>query len=335
MLRSLEIKNFRGIEQMRVDDLGRVNLVIGENDSGKTSLLAAAVLAWSPAHLPLALDCGFGLRPSTEAELFEAVRLLCRGADAERGFELVGVSHDGVEARSSLRSGASLTSKRFALNVALSGAMEASFDGHWAWEGAFGPQPVSPHPVTPKLRPWFERGTSWSPSGTRVDPSDIEVFRKIFRDGKDAAVLDAMRLVAPHVNELSLDPADVLVRLDDYRVRMPISVLGDGARAAFVLAVGLAAENASMLIADEIENGLHFSALSKIWGLLRTHGRDRQVFCTTHQESCIRAAVDAFADAPNELRVIRTQRVIGRHLAVVYDWESARDALELGWEMRG
>jgi predicted ATPase len=41
MLKSLSIKNFRSLEDFQVDKLGRVNLIIGKNNSGKSSVLEA------------------------------------------------------------------------------------------------------------------------------------------------------------------------------------------------------------------------------------------------------------------------------------------------------
>ncbi|HMV69068.1 MAG TPA: AAA family ATPase [Myxococcota bacterium] len=41
MLRVLSIENFRGIRELGLDGLGRVNLLVGRNNSGKTSVLEA------------------------------------------------------------------------------------------------------------------------------------------------------------------------------------------------------------------------------------------------------------------------------------------------------
>lgn len=41
MINSLEIKNFRSLEDFRVAKLGRVNLIVGKNNSGKSSVLEA------------------------------------------------------------------------------------------------------------------------------------------------------------------------------------------------------------------------------------------------------------------------------------------------------
>ena len=44
ILDSLEIRNFRGFEHLQIERLGRVNLIVGKNNVGKTSLLEALQL---------------------------------------------------------------------------------------------------------------------------------------------------------------------------------------------------------------------------------------------------------------------------------------------------
>ena len=45
ILNSLEIRNFRCFRYLRIERLSRVNLIVGENNIGKTSLLEALWLA--------------------------------------------------------------------------------------------------------------------------------------------------------------------------------------------------------------------------------------------------------------------------------------------------
>ncbi len=44
ILNSLEINSFRAFEHLQIERLGRVNLIVGKNNVGKTSLLEAIQL---------------------------------------------------------------------------------------------------------------------------------------------------------------------------------------------------------------------------------------------------------------------------------------------------
>src|SRR5947209_2225527 len=52
ILNSLEINNFRGFRHLQIERLGRVNLIVGKNNVGKTSLLEALQLYASRASSP-------------------------------------------------------------------------------------------------------------------------------------------------------------------------------------------------------------------------------------------------------------------------------------------
>ncbi|MEK7806526.1 MAG: AAA family ATPase, partial [Chloroflexota bacterium] len=48
MLSSLEIQNFKGIKQGKIEDLAQVNILVGRNNSGKSTILDALVLLRAP-----------------------------------------------------------------------------------------------------------------------------------------------------------------------------------------------------------------------------------------------------------------------------------------------
>src|SRR6266571_6788405 len=52
ILNSLEVRNFRAFRDLKIERLGRVNLLVGKNNIGKTSLLEAIQLYASRASTP-------------------------------------------------------------------------------------------------------------------------------------------------------------------------------------------------------------------------------------------------------------------------------------------
>ena len=46
MIRTLQLQNFRGIESVKFDDLALVNIIVGGNNTGKTSILEALTLLY-------------------------------------------------------------------------------------------------------------------------------------------------------------------------------------------------------------------------------------------------------------------------------------------------
>ena len=56
--KNIDIKNFRGIKHLLIDDFSRVNVFLGQNNSGKSSVLEAIFLlaGMSNPDLPLGLN---------------------------------------------------------------------------------------------------------------------------------------------------------------------------------------------------------------------------------------------------------------------------------------
>ena len=48
MYQTFRVKNFRCFKDLRIEDLGRVNLIAGRNNTGKTALMEAMYLLAKP-----------------------------------------------------------------------------------------------------------------------------------------------------------------------------------------------------------------------------------------------------------------------------------------------
>src|SRR5215204_5650004 len=55
MINSVTIENFRGFDVAKLDGCRRINVIVGENGSGKTALLEGIFLAAGPAEIALRL----------------------------------------------------------------------------------------------------------------------------------------------------------------------------------------------------------------------------------------------------------------------------------------
>ena len=56
MLRDLTIQNYRCFKDFHIDDLARVNLIVGMNNIGKTSLLEAVYLLVNQENIQCLID---------------------------------------------------------------------------------------------------------------------------------------------------------------------------------------------------------------------------------------------------------------------------------------
>jgi hypothetical protein len=170
---------------------------------------------------------------------------------------------------------------------------------------------------------------------------DAERFAKLQLTGQEDVVLNALRQLEPRLSRLAmvvLTGGLPVIHGDIGLPKLvPLPDMGEGmARlASLVLAVGYAAGGA--VLVDEIENGLHYSVLSRVWQVLSDAARqfDVQVFATTHSRECIVSAHQAFSGTDMyDFRFHRLERVEGRIRAVTYPRETLEAAIETRLEVR-
>jgi putative AbiEii toxin of type IV toxin-antitoxin system/AAA domain-containing protein len=347
------IENFRGIERLTVSGMGRVNLIIGKNDAGKTALMEAL---WMAGHAEDAARALWTLQemriPDVPVGDFDGFwRPIFRGNEAEAGFL---VDARLMPPEQSPGNGTRILMNKARRSPPLSGTEVTG--GHpraatWALECtiehagetheqllAGGPRGVEfPEEVYPE-----SLGT-WIPSGAVDYRNAIRLFSRLKQEGQDHLVRDLMRLIDEQVEGLEIlsptgSQAALFVRLKGQPVLLPIQLMGEGVQRCFDIAVTLASEESLLLGIDEIENGLHHSTLESVWSWLAavSTSRNTQIFATTHSEECVQAACRAFS-ALNDpgLRVIRLDRRTGETVATVYDRNLAAAAERMGVEIRG
>src|ERR1043165_8813220 len=108
MILATHIARYRGIRDLTLDGFGRVNLVIGRNDCGKTALMEALQLADDPDNAAriLLLHQRLRLGRASRAPDFEHLcRPLFYAFDAQTGFSIWVSRKDGLQNTIDVREG--------------------------------------------------------------------------------------------------------------------------------------------------------------------------------------------------------------------------------------
>ncbi|RKH04904.1 DUF2813 domain-containing protein [Corallococcus sp. CA047B] len=348
MLTSITVENFRGIERLQVEGLGRVNLIIGRNDSGKTALLEALQMAWSPEDSVVCLASRQKHRDSgTNIQDFEEFWLpVFRQMDSKRGFQIESTSTHAPRVRFSVKqthSNPPATTEDIGNIAGPASSWTLTCEVNRGKRTLptltrGGTQGVQFPPV---MLPDLKGGLWIEPSPT-ISTIDIREFSKLKQKGRDDVVTKLLRFVSDQISGIELlaptgNRVSVFLRMQGEGL-VPLLMMGEGMKRYFEFAVSLAAiENAPLYI-DEIENGLHHSVLDPLWAWIAraTKERNVQLFATTHSEECVQAASRIFkTQDDNGLRVIRLDKQEHETKAVVYDRDLVDAAERMGVEIRG
>jgi len=145
--------------------------------------------------------------------------------------------------------------------------------------------------------------------------------------------------IQPDLVRLNVGREVVNVRLEKTEKPVPLSTLGDGVNRILLIALSLVNARDSILLIDELELGLHYSALEKLWGIIFKYAQkwNIQVFATTHSQDVLQtfhyvADNDKYV---NDAQFIRLQiNRKGENEAIRFDGERLRESLDLKLEIR-
>jgi AAA15 family ATPase/GTPase len=116
-----------------------------------------------------------------------------------------------------------------------------------------------------------------------------------------------------------------------------IGTLGEGVARMLTLALHLAAAPGGFLLIDEIENGLHWSVMPKVWRFLVETARafDTQVFATTHSKDCVEALAELKRTSPELAQHVSVHRLeVGRETSIRFDATRLEEYVEMELEAR-
>ena len=160
---------------------------------------------------------------------------------------------------------------------------------------------------------------------------------------EEDTVLAALRTIEPGIERIAPVGLDrrggspfarggVAVKLAGERV--PIGSLGDGIWRLLGIALALVRARGGVMLVDEIDTGLHYSVLEKMWRLVYETAKrlDVQVFATTHSRDCYESLAAIAQPTGRDVTIQRIER--GNPVAVAFSEAEILQAAKRGIEVR-
>jgi hypothetical protein len=342
---TLTIKRFRSLRQLKLEGLGRVNLITGRNNTGKSSILEALRILASDAS-PMVLASILHYREEDIGEAEEPGRPV----DVESLFQL-GNLFTGFPQISEIKEPIVLAanggkrSMRLTISVGL-------FSEHRDAEGLrrlVPPQPqlfpesellpalVIESGSVRKVLPldYFKRFP-----GGRIIRSDLpeepglacifvspyggehtgnlgRLWDSVALTDLENDVVEALRIIDSDIMKVSLvggpgprQPRTAIVRSKAFARPLPLRSFGDGLNRLFGIVLALVNAKDGLLLIDEFENGMHHTVQLDVWrGILRLSKLlNVQVFATSHSWDSVEAFQKAAEGNPEEGVLVRLTR---------------------------
>ena len=336
----ITLERFRAFRELTLCGLGRVNLITGKNNTGKSSVLEGLHLLARNA----ALDVIYDILRYREENIEEAEEE-GRSADPESLSQVVSglfhgfprLSEDPEPIAISTSGGSSpmnmtmrlgwlaeerdsagkyrLAPLEFSLSTeseGIPGLIVETQEGTLNFPlERFGVYRYRPRPPNGTRMPCIFVSPYGGGSTGMLGP----LWDKIALSDREQDVVEALRIIDPQISAVSMvgntrRKPTAIVRADNIERPVPLRSFGDGLNRLFGIILSLVNARGGFLLVDEFENGLHHTVQLDVWRTIFKLAQtlDIQVFATSHSWDAVEAFQKAAAEAPEEGVLIRLAR---------------------------
>lgn len=349
MIDSVEINNFRCFEQVKIEGLRTVNLIVGDNGSGKTAFLEALFVAggMSPENFLRTLawrGMGATIVFSNDSygpiwrELFhnfdERKEASVKFTDSEKGERWLGIGYDEniqsaeyseSELRVGYPQGPPIAFRR----------KEASGEVHVSC-----PRLTEEGKLKMTLFPQAFPMMFLSPK-TIYEPEEIsQRYSNLSKKKSEAAVVTSLKHVFPEIKSLSLElhagHPIIFADIDGLKSTLPVFSVSAGLYKLLWILVAIASSPRGVVLIDEIENGFYSKKLGEMWSSIVQLCRDcgTQIFASTHSLEFLQVVSSQPESIAEDHCLLRMEKHAGNVLARMFTGRELRGAIAHGFEIR-
>jgi AAA15 family ATPase/GTPase len=345
-LKQLTIKNFRGFDSLEIDGFSKINLFVGKNNSGKTSVLEAVflVLGMSNPMLPNTINQIRGLNTGNAKQLRSVFYNLKdenkpsftakMSDDSERTLKL-----EAKYKQNETSADNSSTSKPELIGVDLNfrelrgNKNSPVLKSNLIFEDD-GIKQTIPKNYLEKLYAVF--------ISEKNDRGSLLRFSEMIKRKEETHIIETLKRFDANIIDIKPLPDGIYFDLKNSEELIPINIMGDGIRRFLNIVTAVLEKKNAFVCIDEIENGLHYSAYKLLWESLLSFSNTNnvQLFITTHNIetlACLKSVLENehFASMQEYCKAFTISKTVNAgHKAYRYSFEGFKDAIDHETEIR-
>ncbi len=355
MYKSFAVKNFRTFSSILIENMQRINLIIGKNNAGKTAFLEAIFLHIGSLNPVLTANIAqFRGITGFKANAEDLWSSLFHNFNINKTIELTAVYPD--------RSKATLKISLLPSSLVTFDEIDKSHTDYSSRDSQLSLLPGQhlqykyTHKSTSftKTAKLTTQGLNIEPLGGTIPQTGFFVPARISLDPGATAqrfgeleiklesktIVNFLKIIEPRIKSLTVIPLGPVsyIHADIGGKRlMPLQLLGEGMVRLSEIAIDISSATGGIVLVDDIDTGIHHSVLPIFWKALfkLTKKLNVQLFASTHSAESLETAHRAWNDMNQyDMAVYRLQRV-GQSVDVIsYDKQTLEAAIETGLEVR-
>jgi AAA15 family ATPase/GTPase len=345
-LKHLTITNFRGFDSLEIDGFSKVNLFVGKNNSGKTSVLEAVFLLLGMSNPMLlntinqirGLNTGsakqlryiwhglkMGNKPSFSARFSDSSERLL---NLEAKYKQNETPADNSSTTKPELIGIDLNFRELRGNK-----IPPNLKSNLTFEDN-GIKQTIPRNYLEKFYAVFV--------SEKNDRGSLLRFSEMIKRKEEIHILETLKRFDDNIIDIKPLPDGIFFDLKNSEELMPINIMGDGIRRFLNIVTAVSERKDAFVCIDEIENGLHYSAYKLLWESLLSFSNlnNAQLFITTHNIetlACLKSVLEEkdfenMRDFSKVFAVSKTEK--SEFKAYQYQFEEFKTAIENDIELR-
>ncbi|MEJ7698801.1 MAG: AAA family ATPase [Pyrinomonadaceae bacterium] len=348
MIKSLKIENFRGFESLELNNLSKVNVIVGDNASGKTALLEALFLLGGLSSEMFLRLKSFRIMPEvkidttqqTFSELFgdyfyqfdtsKTIYLETKGSLAEtRNVKMFFAEMEAAQ----IEVGNSIEETQLISPFNFKGKYEGTkeFEVQAKIEDGTLKLPRFPSPVKAAF---FASNTKFHPQET------ADRFSHLDAEGTLQEVTKIFYDIYPFVKDLSIVTRNgqgmVWGRMQGLKTKQPLTLISEGVNKLLQLLLAIKATPYSYILIDEIENGFYYERLPDICRAIYELAvkSNVQLFISTHSKELLEDIIEVANKNERDFSLIRTEMTKNGSTAIHFSGLTFKRSIEQRAEIR-
>lgn len=296
-LSSLQIKNFRMLEDFQVKKLGKVNLIVGKNNSGKSTVLEALRIYAGNANPVLLKEIELEHDENSSFPLHFESFFQGRGFPYKEGKEdTIFIGENNSQKFITLRPVTVLTSRTELPNGGFTEARKIEHITRIGQAGSIATVEMITNVGGKEsyfnLNDPIEKPKSTFDVAAYIPTQLLSQDELAIEWGKlnseqEKLVIEMLQIIATGVSGIKASQDIIKINLNGQYV--PLRSMGEGIYRALQIAIKAILAKDGFLLIDEFENGLHYSVQEEIWNWLfeLADKFNIQIFATTHSWDCV------------------------------------------------
>lgn len=354
MLNTISINNFRGIKEFTISDFKKINLLVGKNNSGKSTILESIFLliGISNPELSIRINNFRGMLLVNESNF----KSLFHNGDINHSIIIEGKFTFPPSTR---RLEISPKLKNISYDYNLSANQEIN-----KIVSDFSPKLEGlvinfQNNVNGNRKPFLGKSSlSFKNGEIIVEPvknykevnrgillSPLNIYLDLIRRFNELVIKKEKEYVITILKEIEPDLEDLTIGSDGYLYAdlgmnqlLPINILGDGIIKILSIILSLYDARNGIVLLDEIENGIYYGSQIILWKAIFNAVKlfNVQLFTTTHSIECIRAFILSAeeSDSKDDIQLLRLERKRANFYVTSFNYTTLSTALNSEWEIR-